>query len=69
MNVRLKITVCRDCTGRYPACHDSCPKYLEQKAKRRDEGNKIWAAKREDLMLDSVHLDAVKRTKRKVGMR
>ena len=27
------ITVCKNCSNRYPACHDYCPAYLEQKAK------------------------------------
>lgn len=29
----MKITVCKDCQERYPACHGSCAKYLEERKK------------------------------------
>ncbi len=27
-----KITCCKDCANRHPACHGSCEKYIQQKA-------------------------------------
>ena len=65
MNTRLKITCCHECTERYPACHDSCPKYLEQKQQRMEEGSKIYNAKLVELRLDAVHNQSVARTKRR----
>ena len=29
---RYRITYCKDCPDRYPGCHGSCEKYIEQRA-------------------------------------
>lgn len=33
----MRIDVCIDCTTRRTACHDSCPKYLKQRAELNKE--------------------------------
>lgn len=36
---------CKDCTKRYPACHDHCQKYLEIKAQAQEHAKKIAEAR------------------------
>lgn len=35
-----KVTCCRDCTERHPACHDTCERYAEQK-RQAEETKKV----------------------------
>ncbi len=36
---------CKNCTERYPACHDHCQKYIEVMAKVRERAQKIAEAR------------------------
>lgn len=37
----MGFTVCRNCEKRYPACHDTCESYLEEKQKNAEIKNHI----------------------------
>lgn len=51
----MHINVCLPCTKeqRYPACHDSCPKYLKQRAELNKQ-NEIKAKHRESYRRSPV---------------
>lgn len=36
----MKITCCKDCTERFPACHDTCERYQAEKEKAREAREK-----------------------------
>lgn len=67
--MRYKIICCKDCSDRHTACHDTCPKYLEEKAKNREEVVKMYRAKRTNNLIDSVHNESVYKMKRRLNMR
>lgn len=43
-----RIKVCHGCTERYPACHDHCDKYKQEKQKWEDEKTLIIQNKSKD---------------------
>ena len=47
-----KIKCCLDCTDRYPACHDSCEKYIAEKAEYDAEQEIINKKRRQELELN-----------------
>jgi len=56
---------CLHCRKRRPACHDSCPEYLEGKQAQRDTKEKISRAKMADkLKRDYIHEHYGKEKKR-----
>lgn len=67
--MRYKITCCKSCTDRHTACHDTCPKYLDEKAKNREEATKIYQAKQDSRINDDFHYQAVAKMKKRLNMR
>lgn len=60
------ITVCRDCTGRYPACHDHCEKYKQAKAELLAEKELIFRNKSKDFVYEDYQQKKFKRYKRQI---
>lgn len=56
-----KITVCKDCPDRYPACHDQCEKFKEAKEAYQAYKDFIANAKSKD----AVYLDYKRKKIRK----
>lgn len=67
--MRYKITCCKDCSERHTACHDTCPKYLEEKAKNREEAERIYLAMQNDIIFNDMHYESVYKTKKRLNMR
>ena len=62
----MRITVCRDCKERYPACHDYCEKYKEQKQSELDALKSDRKQRTGDYILHQMYSERmVKRNKRK----
>lgn len=49
--MRETIGVCRECTERHPACHDTCERYIKRKAEYEEYKSNIKRKKFEDLYL------------------
>lgn len=60
------IKVCRDCTERYPACHDYCEKYKQAKEKLQAEKTLIFQNKSKDAIYMDYNRKKYKRYKREV---
>lgn len=56
-------TCCRDCTERFPACHDVCATYLAAKAEYQEKQAQIREAKDKERIYDKYHYNQV--TKRR----
>ena len=56
---------CLNCENRYPACHDSCEKYLTAKAKFEEQKKIIKTAKEEFLAVDAFKRDVISKTKKR----
>ncbi len=54
-----KITCCKDCATRHPACHGTCEKYIQQKAEL--EAFKAELRKRNEIKkgLDQFRYDGI----------
>lgn len=62
-----KINCCRDCPNRYPACHDTCETYQEQKAEYLENKRFINRQKyKEDLIVSYTIRETVKNTRKKL---
>ena len=56
---------CYKCEERYPACHDTCEKYLERKAKDAERKKQIVEGRRKaGSVYDHYHYRMVSKTKR-----
>ena len=53
-----KINCCRDCPNRYPACHDTCETYQEQKAEYLEMTRVIKKSKYKDAIVTSYTIEA-----------
>lgn len=42
---------CKECTDRYPGCHDKCEKYLEAKALHKEFTNRCFQNKVGDMRM------------------
>ncbi len=58
----MRITVCRDCTERYHACHDTCEKYQGQLKEEKEAYAKYKKEHAGDRQLKVMSVD--KKTKR-----
>lgn len=56
-----KITVCKDCPDRYPACHDRCEKYIQAKKDLQERKDMILKA----MQKDAVYMDYKRKKIRK----
>lgn len=65
MRINMKST-CKNCEERYPACHDSCPKYLQFKSELEAEKKIIYRerAKEDDWLQYKKDLSRKLRGKR-----
>lgn len=59
------LSTCKDCTDRYPACHDKCEKYKEAKAKWTEQQQKIREEKQKVSAVHKYQVEAVLRMKHK----
>ena len=57
----MKVDCCRDCTERYPGCHDRCEKYQTQR--------KLVMEERRDLHKDSPYSQYFADVHKKLGRR
>ena len=55
--------VCFECQDRYPACHDTCEKYVEAKAEYEERKAKVKTERDKYKEIDLYHLQAVRRTR------
>ena len=55
------IHCCYNCTERYPACHDHCERYLQEKAEYHKATSTINKAKAATRDIDNHHFNAVVR--------
>ena len=56
-----KITVCKDCPDRHPACHDRCEKYIQAKKDLQERKDMILKA----MQKDAVYMDYKRKKIRK----
>lgn len=56
-----KITVCKDCPDRHPACHDRCEKYIKAKQELQERKDMILKA----MQKDAVYMDYKRKKIRK----
>lgn len=63
MGVRggVKIGCCYGCEERHHACHDTCEKYINEKAILLDEREAIKAERNKTKAFDSYHFAATKK--------
>ena len=61
-----KITTCKDCEERHPACHDTCEKYREQKQKFQQEKEFIAHAKEKENVYYDYKRKKNKKYKREI---
>ena len=59
-----KITVCKDCPDRYPACHDRCDKYQEAKRKVQEEKEKLLTAMKNDAVYADYKRKKIRKERR-----
>ena len=59
------ISKCKDCTDRYPACHDSCEYYKDYKTKLEDFKEKKDKIKKKNAELYTQKRDSIERERRK----
>lgn len=59
----MKITCCKDCKERHPACWDSCEKYKAEKAANDSLKAKIRKEKDRDYNLENQRFIAIKKIK------
>ena len=63
----MKITTCKDCTERHPACHDTCPKYLAATLEIESQRDAIRREKHKFTDLNSHEIESKQKYKRKHG--
>lgn len=56
-----KITVCKDCPDRHPACHDRCEKYIQAKKDLQERKDMILKA----MQKDAIYMDYKRKKIRK----
>lgn len=56
-----KITVCKDCQDRHPACHDRCEKYIQAKKDLQERKDMILKA----MQKDAIYMDYKRKKIRK----
>lgn len=56
-----KITVCKDCPDRHPACHDHCEKYIQAKKDLQERKDMILKA----MQKDAIYMDYKRKKIRK----
>lgn len=61
--------VCIDCKERYPACHDSCEKYLEAKGSFEDRKQRIREAREEAMLYDRYKKNKINAERKKFRSR
>lgn len=66
MKTRTSISCCHECPDRVVGCHGKCEKYHAAKAKADEEKDRIWAAKKAEMLIDAAHNEAVKITKKRM---
>lgn len=59
------ITVCKDCTDRHPACHDSCERYLAEKKEAEKKKTIYVFRKKIEQELDARQKDGINNMKRR----
>ena len=59
-----KITVCKDCPDRHPACHDHCEKYQEAKRKVQEEKEKLLTAMKNDAVYADYKRKKIRKERR-----
>ena len=59
-----KITVCKDCPDRHPACHDRCEKYQEAKRKVQEEKEKLLTAMKNDAVYADYKRKKIRKERR-----
>lgn len=57
-------SVCYDCQDRYPACHDTCEKYLDAKNEYQNRKQVIESARNEYKQYDLYKLETVRKARK-----
>lgn len=63
----MKIASCKDCTERYPACHDTCPKYFAARMELDNEKEHIKREKHKFTDINSHFIEGKQKAKRRHG--
>lgn len=53
----MKVTVCKGCADRHPACHDHCLKYIDEKQKNEAHKQAVEDKRRGDLEVMRFYKD------------
>lgn len=65
----MKNRPCKNCTERYPACHDTCPKYFAATMENEKEREFIKREKHKFTDLNSHVIESKQKCKRKHGVK
>lgn len=62
-----RITVCKDCTDRYPACHDHCERYRTEKATEQQAIDNYKSKNSGSYQLKQIYSDRKVKKMRRYG--
>lgn len=60
-------SACYECQDRHPACHDTCERYIEEKAKHEERRQQIRSAREKANAYDLYKYEAILKTKKKTS--